>query len=183
MIIEKGERLVAINRVVPYGQNPKIHSDKQIKLLAEHIREVGFDTPIVVDEELVIIKGHARLAALKYLGSKQALVKVRKGLTEAQKKAARIADNKLAELATDHEEYLRVELKELAALEVDLKSLGFDNIRLTELKIDLLGMGDGATPDFEPGTEEDQGKIDQVKLLVCPKCGEEFETAEAKTVD
>lgn len=135
LAFRKGERLVSVNRIKPYGQNPRIHSEKQIELLANHIRDVGFDTPIVVDEDMVIIKGHGRLEALKLLGESQALIKQIKGLTPAQKKAARIADNKLAELAKDHTEFLKLELSDLHGLDVDIRGLGFDDLAIKELDI------------------------------------------------
>jgi site-specific DNA-methyltransferase (adenine-specific) len=149
-----GESLVPISQIIPYDHNPRIHSKEQIKLLADHIKQVGFDTPIVVDENMVIIKGHGRLAALKLLKQKEALVKQVVGLSEAQKKAARIADNRIQELAKDHEEYLRVELGELHQLGVDLATIGFDNVRLTELKVDIMST--------EPKQSLDEDKEDDV---------------------
>lgn len=91
---------------------------------------------------------------------------VAKGWTEAQKRAYVIADNKLAMNAGWDADLLAVEFDELKALDFDLELTGF-----TLAEIDLLS---GRGVDFEPGTEDDQGRLDEKQPIVCPACGHEF---------
>jgi DNA modification methylase len=125
-----------ISRVKPYPNNPRVN-DCAIEAIAKSIREVGFRQPIVVDEKDVIIVGETRYKAALRLGLKKVPVHVARGLTEAQVKAYRIADNKTAELAGWDEERLRQELAELKELDFDLDLLGFSVDELTVLLDDL----------------------------------------------
>lgn len=95
-----------ISRIKPYDHNPKTHPEEQIVKLAEHLRTYGFDQPIVVDEAGVIIKGHGRLQAAQRAGLASVPVVVRVGLSEVEKRALRIADNRLAESPWDDEKLL-----------------------------------------------------------------------------
>ncbi|NEQ64417.1 MAG: ParB N-terminal domain-containing protein [Symploca sp. SIO2D2] len=113
------------DKLTPYEHNPKAHPAAQIEKIVRAIAEVGFDQPIVADENLLVIKGHGRLAAANQMGLTQVPVIVRKDLTEAQKRAARIADNKVAE--SDWLDIpLKFELQELKGLDYDLTLTGFD---------------------------------------------------------
>jgi DNA modification methylase len=103
-----------LERIKPYPKNAKKHPKKQVEALARQIEAHGFDVPIVVDTEGVVIKGHGRLLALTHLGRKDAQVIVRSDLTPSQVKAARIADNRLAQTDWD-DELLREELDALIA--------------------------------------------------------------------
>ena len=128
---------ISPDKLTPYEHNPKAHPAAQIEKIVRAIAEVGFDQPIVVDENLLVIKGHGRLAAANQMGLTQVPVIVRKDLTEAQKRAARIADNKVAEsdwLDTP----LKFELQELKGLDYDLTLTGFDESELDK----LLGLED-----------------------------------------
>ena len=133
--------MMEIKKLVPYERNAKKHPDSQIDRLAMHIEGVGWDQPIVVDENLTILKGHGRrLAALKLGLDKVPVVKVA-GLTEAQKKAVRLADNKLAESGWD-EDLLKLDLDDLALAGWDVGELGFEAF---ENDSDGDGEGDGET--------------------------------------
>ena len=156
--IERDISMVKVGSLKPYDRNAKKHPQEQIDRLALHIEGCGWDQPIVVDENMVILKGHGRLAAAKKLKLKEVPVVVRSGLTEAQKKAVRIADNKLAESEWD-EDLLKLDLDDLELAGWDIGELGFESI---------------PDPDFEPGTEDDQGKLDEKKKTMCPECGHEF---------
>ncbi len=125
-----------ISRIKPYANNPRIN-DAAVDAVAQSIREFGFRQPIVVDEQGVIIVGHTRYLAALRLGLKKVPVHVARGLTEAQVKAYRIADNKSAELAEWDEEKLRQELAELENLDFDLDLLGFSTDELNVLLDDL----------------------------------------------
>ncbi|MFK0731404.1 MAG: site-specific DNA-methyltransferase [Gloeotrichia echinulata HAB0833] len=114
-----------LDKIIPYPTNSKKHPPEQITKLVGMIAEFGWDVPIVVDENGVILKGHGRQLAASRMELKEVPVIVRRGLSEAQKKAIRIADNKVAESPWD-DEFLKVELEALAEMDFDLKLTGFD---------------------------------------------------------
>jgi ParB/RepB/Spo0J family partition protein len=97
-----------VDRLVPYARNPRTHSDAQVAQIAASIREFGFNNPILVDTQSGIIAGHGRLLAARQLQLEQVPVIVLDHLSEAQKRAYILVDNKLAENAGWDEELLRV---------------------------------------------------------------------------
>lgn len=123
--------------LIPYIHNPKAHPETQIKKIAGSIAEYKFDQPIVVDKNLVVIKGHGRLQAALALGLEAVPVIVRRDLTPAQAKAARLADNKVAESEWFPGE-LALELQSLKEMDFDLTLTGFD----TDEILGLLGPPD-----------------------------------------
>ena len=123
-----------INSLVHFVSNTKKHPSSQIDKLAGAIAEFGFDQPIVIDGDGIIIKGHGRLLASKKLKLKEVPVLVRTDLTPAQVKAARIADNRLAESEWD-EDLLKVELLDLKNSHFDLTLTGFDSKELDQLLV------------------------------------------------
>ena len=86
---------IDINNIIPYEDNPRVHSDIQIKQIANSIKEFGFNVPILIDENKKIIAGHGRLQASKSLNLKEVPTITILNLTEEQKKAYIIADNQL----------------------------------------------------------------------------------------
>lgn len=119
-------QLVEIEKVKPYAQNPKTHSGDQVVKLAKQIDAHGFDQPIVIDGDYVIIKGHGRLLAAQHLGWTHVPVIIRDDLTPEQVRLARIADNKLAEQPWDWNN-LKNELQAVDVGDIDLGDLsGFD---------------------------------------------------------
>jgi ParB-like chromosome segregation protein Spo0J len=124
--------LTETGRVIPYARNPR-KNDVAITKVAASIKEYGFRQPIVVDEEMVIIAGHTRLQAAQLLGLKKVPVHVATGLTKAQIKAYRLADNRTHEDSEWDEELLAIELGDLKELGFDLDLTGFDTIELEEL--------------------------------------------------
>jgi len=132
----------------PYENNPRVN-DAAVDAVAASIRQFGFRQPIVVDAEGVIIVGHTRYKAALKLGLERVPVHVATELTPEQVRAYRIADNKVAELATWDYELLPIELAELKAAEIDLQLLGFSADELAKL-LDP-GVKDGLTdPDEIP---------------------------------
>lgn len=129
-----------IEKVKPYEKNVKIHDKKQVEKIAESIRNFGWDQPIVVDKDGVIIKGHGRTLAAKSLGLEKVPVLVRDDLTEDQVKAARVADNRVA-IGDIDTEMLQ---KELADIDLDLdgifdpKELEFLGSDMTEMNLDAI---------------------------------------------
>lgn len=124
----------AIAELLPYALNNRKHHDKQIKALAGFIREVGFRVPIAIDADGSIIAGHGRLLAAQKLGMTEVPVIVHSDLTEREKRAMRIADNRLAELAETDSEALAVELRDLEQAGFNLSLVGFDDSDLAALE-------------------------------------------------
>jgi DNA modification methylase len=122
-----------INRLIPYARNARTHSDIQIAQIAASIREFGFTNPILVDTGDGIIAGHGRLLAARLLKLETVPVIVLDHLTETQKRAYIIADNKLAENAGWDEAALQVDLAELQIAGFDLDLVGFDDEELARL--------------------------------------------------
>ena len=117
---------VPVAELVPYEHNARTHSDEQVERLRRSLREFGFVAPILIDEERRVIAGHGRLLAAQAEGM-ESVPCVRVGsLTEAQRRAYILADNRLAEDAGWDEEALRFELDEIAALDFDVSLTGFD---------------------------------------------------------
>ena len=115
-----------IGDLIPYARNARTHSDAQVALIAGSIREYGFTNPVLVDGENGIIAGHGRVMAARKLGLMQVPVIELAHLTEAQRRAYILADNKLAEQAGWDRELLALELGDLQDMAVDLLSLGFE---------------------------------------------------------
>ncbi|MFC3086287.1 site-specific DNA-methyltransferase [Tabrizicola soli] len=115
-----------IEALIPYARNARTHSEAQVALIAGSIREYGFTNPVLVDGENGIIAGHGRVMAARKLGLAKVPVIELAHLTEAQKRAYILADNKLAEQAGWDRELLALELGDLLDMAVDLASLGFE---------------------------------------------------------
>ena len=125
--------LVDINKLIPYINNARTHSPEQINKLRASLREFGFVNPVIIDKEFNIIAGHGRVEAAKAEGIKEVPCVLVDYLTEAQKKAYILADNRMAMDAGWDEEMLKVELEALNAEAFDLSLTGFDEKELTDL--------------------------------------------------
>lgn len=123
---------VAVDKLIPYAKNSRTHSEAQVAQIAASIKEFGFRNPILVDGTGVIA-GHGRLLAARKLNLKQVPTIDCSDLTEAQKKAYIIADNKLAMNAGWDGELLALEMEELLKGNFDLQILGFTETELDEL--------------------------------------------------
>lgn len=117
-----------IHEVKIYENNSRTHGDKQIEQIAASIQEFGFTNPLLVDENLQIIAGHGRLMAAEMMGLDEVPVIKLTGLTEAQKRAYVIADNKLALNASWNDELLAQELEALTFEGFDLSVIGWDEL-------------------------------------------------------
>ncbi|MFC3118928.1 ParB N-terminal domain-containing protein [Jhaorihella thermophila] len=131
--------------LTPYAGNPRTHSEEQIAQIAASIAEFGFTNPILADGKGVIIAGHGRLLAAQRLGLEKVPVITLGHLTEAQRRALVIADNKIAENAGWDEELLRAELRALEDMDFELELTGFSDLELDELLADLDGEDDPET--------------------------------------
>lgn len=160
------DELVSVDKLTPHKDNPNKHPKRQIDLLAKIIKYQGFRHSIVVSNRSgFIVSGHGRLDAAKILSMDKVPVDYQDFKDEAQEYAHLVADNKIAELA-DHDDKLMID-KILADFpDIDTELLGLDGINLK----------------FEPGTEDEQGKLDEKQLVFmeCPNCGKDFEKSQAK---
>ena len=125
--------MVPIKKLVPYANNARTHTPEQIMKLRASIREFGFADPIMIDEDYNILAGHGRLLAAKDEGYTEVPCVPIEGLTDAQKKAYILANNRLAEDAGWDKELLTIELGGLLAAGYDLAMTGFDTDELSEL--------------------------------------------------
>ncbi len=117
---------VKIEKLIPYRNNARTHSDEQVEKIAKSMREFGFINPVLVDGKFNIIAGHGRVLGAKKLGMKEVPCLFIEDLTEEQKRAYIIADNRLAEDAGWDKEMLKIELEELQNLNFDISLTGFE---------------------------------------------------------
>jgi hypothetical protein len=122
-----------ITKLVPYARNSRTHSDEQISQLAASIKEWGWTTPVLVDEDGSIIAGHGRTLAAQRLKMTEVPVMVAKGWSDAKKRAYVIADNKLAMNAGWDEQMLALELTELQGLGFGMDLIGFSKDEIAAL--------------------------------------------------
>lgn len=118
-----------INDVIPYEFNSRKHDEVQVDRIANSIKEFGFNQPIVIDESNIVVVGHGRLLAARKLGLSQVPVLKKLGLSEAQKKAYRILDNKLQNDSSWEFNNLELDLGFLEDNDFDLKPWGLDTLR------------------------------------------------------
>lgn len=133
MITTERFEKVNIDKLVPYARNARTHSKDQILQLRASLREFGFVNPVIVDKQLNIIAGHGRILAAKEEGITEVPCVFAEHLTEAQKRAYIIADNRLALNAGWDAEMLSVELSDLQGSDFDVSLLGFDEAELNKL--------------------------------------------------
>lgn len=117
---------IEIDRLIPYVNNAKKHTDEQVTKIAASIREFGFLNPVLIDRDYNIIAGHGRVMAAKKLELEQVPCVFVEGLSEAQRKAYILADNRLGELADWDMELVNLELESLDELGFDTDLTGFD---------------------------------------------------------
>lgn len=154
---------MSIDDIKPYENNPR-DNDDAVDSVANSIKEFGWQQPIVVDKDNVIIVGHTRYKAAKKLGMDKVPVVVASSLTPEQVKAYRLADNKVGELADWDFGKLNTELQEIDDNDLMMK-LGFDESDL-ELADDWEDSGD--LGEYEEPKEKSGGSED---TWVCPNCG------------
>jgi hypothetical protein len=130
-----------VEDLIPYAGNARTHSDKQIDQIAASIRQFGFTNPVLIDGEGGIVAGHGRVAAARKLGLDEVPVIELAHLSEAERRAYRIADNKLTELGEWDEAILRDEIAGLLAEDFDLTLLGISDDDLDALLRDPEALG------------------------------------------
>jgi ParB-like chromosome segregation protein Spo0J len=157
---------IKLDKLIPYARNSRTHSGQQVAQVAASIREFGFTNPVLIDSEDGIIAGHGRVMAARKLGLAEVPC-IRLGhLTETQKRAYIIADNKLALNSGWDEEMLGLELADLREADFDLDLVGFD-----------AGEIEAALNPAEPiqSDSDDGDRIQDVKEPIeCPHCHMHF---------
>jgi len=116
--------------LTPATRNSRTHTDEQVKQIAASMEQFGWTMPVLIDEEGVLIAGHARVRAAKLLGWEEAPCRVAEGWTDEQKTAYQIADNKLSENSAWDEDILREQIMGLQDMEFSLDVLGFPKFQL-----------------------------------------------------
>lgn len=156
----------AVAKLVPYKNNARKHPEKQIKELIDSIKEVGFTSPIVIDNENVIIVGHGRVEAAKRLNMETIpVVVLDKRVTSTKKKAYTLADNKIPLNAEWEDFILAAELLDLHEEGYDLGKIGFSEKEIQNIT--------GSVPDVS--IDEFTEVVETNLSNKCPKCGFEFD--------
>ncbi|MGP2976103.1 ParB/Srx family N-terminal domain-containing protein [Serratia marcescens] len=164
-IVKKQEKLEIVykplNMMIVYAKNARTHSPEQVEKIVASIERYGWTNPILLDDAGEVIAGHGRILAAEKIGYDPVPTITLSGLSDAEKKAYRIADNKLPLGAGWDLELLATELNDLLADEFDLSLTGFDSDEIDQM----------LNVDFAPGSEDDQGKLDELEEKLCPHCG------------
>ena len=147
---------VDVDLLIPYVNNARTHSGEQIAKIASSIKEFGFINPVIIDGEHGVLAGHGRIAAARKLELKKVPCIRAEHLSEAQKKAYILADNKMALDAGWDEDLLRVEIDALKDMGVDLDLTGFDEKELTKL-----------FAECDDGTKDDEFDVDEELKKPC----------------
>jgi ParB family transcriptional regulator, chromosome partitioning protein len=149
---------ISAGDLIPYAMNSRTHSDSQVTQIAASIKEFGFTNPILIDENSGIIAGHGRLLAAKKLGLQDVPTITLRGLTDTQKKAYVIADNRLALNSGWDDEMLRLEFAGIADAGLDLELTGFslDEIKALnfddDCEVEMPALRDGDKEPFQQKT-------------------------------
>ena len=146
MITTTQMQLVDINKLVPYVNNARTHSPEQITKLRSSLREFGFVNPVLIDREFNVLAGHGRIAAAKEEGIKEVPCVFVEHLSEAQKKAYILADNRMSLDAGWDDALLKVEMESLQEMGFDIGMTGFDEMEIADL--------------FETDTEGEEDNFD-----------------------
>ena len=173
---------VSVAELTTYERNSRTHSESQVRQLAKSITEFGFTNPVLIDEDNVLIAGHGRLEASKLLGLERVPAIRLVGLSDDQKKALRIADNKLAMNAGWDEDLLKLELGELNLAGFDLDLVGFSDDELADL---LPAESDDESADDVPADDEVETRVKRGEVwrlgdhrLMCGDATSEFDVAQ-----
>lgn len=174
MITPKLE-LIATERLIPYANNARTHSEEQIQKLQASLHEFGFLNPVLIDAEFGIIAGHGRVMAAIREGFQEVPCVFVEHLTEAQKKAYILADNRLAEEAGWDMELLQCELQSLENMDFDLSLTGFDSFELDQLTDSGSAQDDDYVVELPTAPNAKLGELYRLgrHRLICGDCTEE----------
>lgn len=169
--------MVPIDDLIPYANNAKKHSVKQINQLRASLREFGFVTPVLIDFDNNIIAGHGRVEAARAEGMSEVPCVLVTNLSEAQRKAYILADNRLSETAVWDKDLLKIELKGLEALDFDVGIVGFDAECLKEIEVNAYtraAPGQSEVSDGDAASSSETDPPETPHTYRCPECGFEF---------
>ena len=156
--------MVSIDDLVPYANNAKKHSARQISQIRASLREFGFVTPVLIDFDNNIIAGHGRVEAARAEGMSEVPCVLVTNLTEAQRKAYILADNRLSETAAWDPELLQIELEGLEALRFDTGIIGFDADSLKAIEVNAYtraAPGKAAEPEGKHFWGDEEGETSE----------------------
>ena len=158
--------------LIPYARNSRTHSEEQVRQIVGSIQEFGFTNPVLIDSQSGIIAGHSRIMAAQKLGMEEVPTICLDYLTDAQKKAYIIADNKLALNAGWNEELLKQEIESLREEDYDVSLLGFD-----EMEIDEMFEAEELLNDAEEVLHEQSLQVEPAKeyILIIAKDNDEWD--------
>jgi ParB-like nuclease domain len=148
-----------IERLIPYANNARLHSETDLDKIAAAIRRWGWTMPVLVDEQGVLIVGHGRVRAAPKAGVTSIPVIVARGWSEEEKRAYRLADNQLAARASWEPDLLRYELQELGFADFDLGLIGFEPDQLETI---LAGLGSSGLTDPDSVPEVPEQPVTQL---------------------
>ena len=134
-------KMVSTSKLIPYVNNARTHSQEQVNKLRGSLREFGFINPVIIDADYNVIAGHGRLMAAKEEGIEEVPCVLVDYLSEAQKKAYILADNRYAQDAGWDEELLRLEIESLEGMDFDVSLTGFNEDEIADLFADSEGTG------------------------------------------
>lgn len=157
--MEKKLVKMKLSEIIPYANNPR-KNDKAVGVVAESIEQTGYNNPIIVDENRVILAGHTRLSSLKKLGKKEAEVLQVFGMTDEQKRKYRLLDNKTSEYAS----------WDYVALMEEMDGLEWNGLEL-DWGLDVKDESDAEFSGEEYGEEEFGNEEFEYE---CPECGFRF---------
>lgn len=174
--------------LTPYENNSRTHSDDQVEKIAKSIQEFGFNNPILIDEKGIIVAGHGRLLAAKKLGVFNVPTITLTGLTDDQRKAYLITDNRLAELGEWDHNLLLDEVNSLMDLDFNLDDIGLDDSFIGSLNSyeqyePILDPSKNQVDITEAQVEKQEKKMGEAYQekseqnlieIICPHCAEEF---------
>jgi len=173
-----------IDTLIPYVNNARTHSDEQVAQIAASIKEFGWTNPVLIDGENGIIAGHGRVQAARKLEQTDIPVIELQGLSEAQRRAYILADNRLAQNAGWDEDLLHLELTNLEYADFDLSLLGFEPGELSDLLADDPEEGLTDPDDVPDPPAEAITQPGDLWLLgayyECDDCGKEYDYAIGK---
>lgn len=160
--------MVDVEKLIPYARNARTHSDVQIAQIAASIKEFGFLSPVIISKDNTILCGHGRYYAAQKLGLEKIPCIQEDHLTEAQKRAYILADNKISQNAGWDEDLLKVEIADLQGSDFDVSLTGFEEYEIT----DLFAVEKPTTEKVVKNQEYDEEVFgDEEFEHECPRCG------------
>jgi ParB family transcriptional regulator, chromosome partitioning protein len=161
---------VPIDSVSTDPANLRKHDERNIQAIIASLRRFGQQHPIVIDSRGIVLAGNGRYEAIKRMGWKTILA-VRSDLAGVDATAYAIADNRTSELANWDDTALAETLRALQSEEFDIEAAGFTDDEVDQL---IEKLAADIVPDFQPGTIDDQGRLDEKAKVICPECHHEF---------